>query len=180
VTPFQSQLTTDDQDPVHHRCMQQPAKLCSLGVCQHKNLWEVMLLAYFFTLILSWQDMDQDTDSITNCRRFSYGIPVWQSFGSIRKQKIMLTCLQMRHNCLTYAVVARCSHTCFYTVWWAHNHFTHSEVMAIFWQKLVYGIRVAMSIVLMLCYSPLWVLLCTYCCFKDFTGPYAACLSIIF
>jgi hypothetical protein len=57
------------------------------------------LLVYI--LILSWQDMSTNTEdnkfqSVQPC------ILVWQSFSSIRKQKVMLTCLQIMRNCLTH------------------------------------------------------------------------------
>jgi hypothetical protein len=45
MVPLQSQLTTDNQDPLNCRYMQQLAKLNSLGVSQQNSLWVVMFLA---------------------------------------------------------------------------------------------------------------------------------------
>jgi hypothetical protein len=100
-------------------------------------LWVVMLLACFFILSSCHCETCGPTHSVTNCSHLSCGILEGQSFVSMRKQEIMLTCLQMRHSCLIYiyAHVAWHSHTCFCTVLCSHDDVTHPEVVAILWQK---------------------------------------------
>jgi hypothetical protein len=84
---------------------------CTTIACSSQrscDLWEFVSrtisgcnVSGFFTLSSRHGKTRGPTHSITNYSRFSHSILVWQSFGSIRKQEIMLTCLQMRHRCLT-------------------------------------------------------------------------------
>jgi hypothetical protein len=79
-----------------------PVKLFSLGFCHQHNLCFVMFVFYFFTSLISlWQDVwtntqDNKLQSVKPC------VPMWHSFSSIRNEEIMLTCLWIRHNCLTH------------------------------------------------------------------------------
>jgi hypothetical protein len=170
--------------------MQQSVRLCSLWVYQQNNLWVVMFLAYFYTLISSWQD-------------------VW-----IRTQLNKLQLVQLwysgmagNHAYMT-SDMAQLPGTC--SCWKAFPRlllhsvvgplpFHTSEVMAIFWQKPMFSLSMNVawhpkrwltwicswyqgghvyctdSVLFFFLRPFMYILL-----FQGFTGPYAACLMSFF
>jgi hypothetical protein len=69
------------------------------GLSSKQPLCGNLCALLLYILILSWYDVwtdmhDNKLNSAEPC------VLVWQSFSSIRKEQIMLMCLQIRHNCL--------------------------------------------------------------------------------
>jgi hypothetical protein len=120
VVPFQSQWTTDQQDPLYHCCMQQPVKKCPLGVCQQNNLWVLMFLVYFFTLQSSHSKTCGTTHKITNCSWCSHTFWYGSRLVSSGRREL---CLYARWSeiwisCMVYPHLPLCSVVCcleFYT-----------------------------------------------------------------
>jgi hypothetical protein len=127
------------------------------------------LLLYPF--ILSWQDMGTNTqhNKLQLVQLLCSGVAVISLHQEAGNHAYMPS--NEAHLPDLCAPFARRSHTCFYTVWCAHYYVTHPEVMANFLTKaklfhcqgmlhgvlgdvlhgFVHGIRVGMSIELMLC-----------------------------
>jgi hypothetical protein len=140
-----------------------------------------------------WTDTeDNKMQSVQPC------ILVWQSFSSIRKEEIMLTCLRIRHNCLMHMGLLQSSPTsasiqcdepitilhiwkelpftdkCQTLTWSGHVAWhprieTDMDFFSQYWGSYVYVTDL---------HSSLQVIYMS-CCFKDFTRPYTACLSVI-
>jgi hypothetical protein len=100
VAHLQCYLTTDKQNPLHH-LLAAASEAVFFGSLSAEEPLNGNAFG-FFTLSFLHGKACGRTRSIPNCSQFSCGILEWQSFSSIRKQEIILTCLRMRHSCLTY------------------------------------------------------------------------------
>jgi hypothetical protein len=116
---------------LHDRCMQQPVKLCSLGVDQQNSLWVVMFLASYFTLRCchgrTWTTTQHN--KLQSLQLWYSGVAVIQLHQEAGTHAYMPSNEAQLPD--TYAIVARRSHTCLYTVWCVSNHATYPEVVAI-------------------------------------------------
>jgi hypothetical protein len=95
---------------------------------QHATL---LLLLYF--LISLWEDIWTNTQgnklqSVKPC------VQVWHAFSSIRKEEIVLTCLRIRHNCLTHMHLLQLAPTQYSTQCGMPNTILHPKGVPKFWQ----------------------------------------------
>jgi hypothetical protein len=114
--------------------MQQPSKLCSLGVCQQNNLLVVMFLVYFFTL----QSHHSKTCGATHRIKNAVGAAMYSCVAVVQFHQEGGNHVYMPSNKAQLPDTCTCCevyHACFYTVWCAHFHLTHPKGVLMFWQK---------------------------------------------
>lgn len=81
------------------------------GLASEQHLHHNPCALLLSILILSWQDARTDTEN-NILQLLQPCVLVWQSFSSIRKREVMLTCLEIRHNCLTQGAPMSASTQC--------------------------------------------------------------------
>jgi hypothetical protein len=153
------------------------------------NLYALLL----YSLISSWQDLctntqDNKLEAVQPC------VQVWQSFSCIRKQEIMLTCPWIRHICLTHILVlqgapAPASTQCgvpitILHIWKECPCSDKSQTFSWSWNVAWYPRRWHMvcgwpCLLNWPCSVLLFESFYMYWCFKGFSRPYAACLTVI-
>jgi hypothetical protein len=143
-----------------------------------------------YSLISSWQHLWTNTQD-NRLQAVKPCVLVWHSSSFDRKEEVMLTCLQIRHSCLTHMLLLQGATIYTYTVWCAHP-----EWVPMLWQlpNFPWSRNVA--------WHPRWWLtwVCSRCqggclyltdsvlfyCslymyywFRGFTRPYTACPTVI-
>jgi hypothetical protein len=108
VTPLQSQLATDNLD-----CMQQPVKQCSFGVCQQNSLWLLYLSSYHDDILTNKQH-----NKFQSVQPLNSGVAVIHLHQEAGNHTYMHSNeAELSDTC---AAVARCSHACLCTAYYAH------------------------------------------------------------